>query len=319
MGSGTGQVVGAKLPAQAPLPQLRPFRSQRRQLHASLGQDGIDKTRGVGERSRLQKSPRVRHPAHYIGQHHHRWSGRIGSRTHFIPFTDRGKHDNVGRKFRLVQLGTAVGAVRRADGHLCKDRPGDRRRGHSAGTQMIRPRKHHHHVYVVELSDRVWNEPSFRRANPDHELGKPLVYVGMTGLEPDLRLDRHKAGIQANRFVAEYGLRLLPQLYEVYNPMPYEAAARWRSNWPSACARPGTVSGRPKMPVPAAAGSARHSLREDCHQEGAPLADLRTCLSSLRPRVRGAGSLGDGTRLPGLPFHATREAAFGLRDGGSST
>jgi hypothetical protein len=40
----------------------------------------------------------------------------------------------------------------------------------------------------------------------------------MTGLDPDLRFDRHKAGVQANRFVLEYGLRLLPQLYEVYNP-----------------------------------------------------------------------------------------------------
>jgi hypothetical protein len=85
-------------------------------------------------------------------------------------------------------------------------------------------RDHHHHVYVVELADRVWNEASFRRANPDHQLGRPLVYVGMTGLDPDLRFDRHKAGIQANRFVFEYGLRLLPALYEVFNPMPYEAA-----------------------------------------------------------------------------------------------
>ena len=89
---------------------------------------------------------------------------------------------------------------------------------------MSRPRNHHHHVYVVELSDRVWNEPSFRKANPGYQLNRPLVYVGMTGLDPDLRFDRHKAGVQANRFVLEYGLRLLPQLYEVYNPMPYEAA-----------------------------------------------------------------------------------------------
>ena len=81
-----------------------------------------------------------------------------------------------------------------------------------------------HHVYVVLLDGRVWNEPSFRKANPDHALGRPFVYVGMTGLDPDLRFDRHKAGIQSNRFVFEYGLRLLPQLYEVYNPMPYEAA-----------------------------------------------------------------------------------------------
>jgi hypothetical protein len=85
-------------------------------------------------------------------------------------------------------------------------------------------RRHRHCVYVVELSDRVWNEARFRRANPDYRLGKPFVYVGMTGLDPDLRFDRHKAGIKANRFVLEYGLRLMPELYEVFNPMPYEAA-----------------------------------------------------------------------------------------------
>ncbi|WP_425256910.1 hypothetical protein ACPOLB_15530 [Rubrivivax sp. RP6-9] len=84
--------------------------------------------------------------------------------------------------------------------------------------------KHRYHVYVVELDDRVWNAPRFRRANPDHVLGKPCVYVGMTGLDPDLRFDKHKAGIQANRYVFDHGLRLLPALYAVYNPMPYEAA-----------------------------------------------------------------------------------------------
>ncbi|AEG94027.1 conserved hypothetical protein [Ramlibacter tataouinensis TTB310] len=52
----------------------------------------------------------------------------------------------------------------------------------------------------------------------------PLVYVGMTGLDPDLRFDRHKAGIQANRFARDFGLRLRPELYERYNPMPYEQA-----------------------------------------------------------------------------------------------
>lgn len=85
-------------------------------------------------------------------------------------------------------------------------------------------RKHHHNVYVVLLSDQVWNEPAFRKANPGHDITRPCVYVGMTGLDPDLRFDRHKAGIQANRFVQRYGLRLLPALYEVYNPMPYDGA-----------------------------------------------------------------------------------------------
>jgi hypothetical protein len=85
-------------------------------------------------------------------------------------------------------------------------------------------RRHHHHVYVVELSDEVWNNARFRRANPDYQLGKPFVYVGMTGLDPDVRFDKHKAGIQANSFVCEFGLHLLPKLYTSFNPMPYEAA-----------------------------------------------------------------------------------------------
>ena len=83
---------------------------------------------------------------------------------------------------------------------------------------------HHHSVYVVLLSNDVLYEPRFKRANPDYDASKPCVYVGMTGLSPDVRFDKHKAGIQSNKFVRLYGLRLMPELYEVYNPMPYEAA-----------------------------------------------------------------------------------------------
>ena len=86
-------------------------------------------------------------------------------------------------------------------------------------------RRWHHHVYVIELSKDVLYEPRFKRSNPDYVTGKPCVYVGMTGLNPDLRFDRHKAGIQSNKFVQEYGLRLLPELYEMYNPMPYRGAS----------------------------------------------------------------------------------------------
>ena len=86
-------------------------------------------------------------------------------------------------------------------------------------------RRYHHNVYVIALSPDVWYEPKFRRANPDYVVGLPCVYVGMTGLTPDVRFDKHKAGIQANRFAQEYGLRLMPELYAVYNPMPYRGAA----------------------------------------------------------------------------------------------
>ena len=87
-----------------------------------------------------------------------------------------------------------------------------------------RSRRKSHNVYVVELSQDVWLEPRFRRSNPDYVEGKPCVYVGMTGLDPDLRFDKHKAGIQSNRFVRDYGLRLWPDLYEGFNPMSYDDA-----------------------------------------------------------------------------------------------
>lgn len=85
-------------------------------------------------------------------------------------------------------------------------------------------RRHHYHVYVIELSPEVLDEGRFRKSNPDYVSGKPCVYVGMTGLDPDLRFDKHKAGIQSNRYVLRFGLRLLPELYESHNPMNYDGA-----------------------------------------------------------------------------------------------
>ena len=92
---------------------------------------------------------------------------------------------------------------------------------------MVKPkhqRGHHYSVYVIELAPEVWNIGRFRRCNPDYILSKPCVYVGMTGVDIDLRFDKHKAGIQSSRYVRDFGLRLLPGLYEMYNPMPYDAA-----------------------------------------------------------------------------------------------
>ncbi len=85
-------------------------------------------------------------------------------------------------------------------------------------------RKPHYHVYVIELSTDVLREARFARCNPAYVSGKPCVYVGMTGLNPDLRFDKHMAGIQANRYVLRHGLRLLPDLYEGFNPMTYDEA-----------------------------------------------------------------------------------------------
>lgn len=78
-----------------------------------------------------------------------------------------------------------------------------------------------HHVYVVELSKDVLYEAKFVKSNQGYVTGMPCVYVGMTGLDPDLRFDKHKAGIRANKYVTRYGLRLMTELFEHLNPMPY--------------------------------------------------------------------------------------------------
>jgi hypothetical protein len=85
-------------------------------------------------------------------------------------------------------------------------------------------RRDHYHVYVIELSKDVLQEGRFRRCNPGYVEGKPCIYVGMTGLDPDVRFDKHKAGIQSNRYVLKYGQRLLPELYELYGALSYDAA-----------------------------------------------------------------------------------------------
>ena len=43
----------------------------------------------------------------------------------------------------------------------------------------------HYHVYVIELSKDVLLEGRFKRCNPGYVPGRPCVYVGMTGLDPD--------------------------------------------------------------------------------------------------------------------------------------
>jgi len=85
-------------------------------------------------------------------------------------------------------------------------------------------RRHHHNVYVIELDGRVLDHRRFRDANPDRDMLKPCLYVGCTGLTPEARFKKHKAGIRANSYVERYGIRLLPKLYAYANPMPYNAA-----------------------------------------------------------------------------------------------
>jgi len=85
---------------------------------------------------------------------------------------------------------------------------------------------HHHYVYVVLLDPVVGRMRKVQSQNTNRDLKKPCVYVGMSGLKPEQRFANHKAGIKASSLVKRFGLRLLPELYEHLNPMPFEAAAQ---------------------------------------------------------------------------------------------
>ena len=79
-------------------------------------------------------------------------------------------------------------------------------------------------VYVVELSKDVLHIKKFMDRNPNYRHGMQCLYVGMTGLDPIARFEKHKAGIKHNVYVQQYGIRLMPALYEKYNPMTYDDA-----------------------------------------------------------------------------------------------
>ena len=84
----------------------------------------------------------------------------------------------------------------------------------------------HHNVYVVLLSDAVAKHPSILRLNPKRDPLKPCVYVGMTGIPVDHRFENHRNGYKSAWVVRKYGVRLMPELYEHLNPMPFEAAVQ---------------------------------------------------------------------------------------------
>ena len=84
----------------------------------------------------------------------------------------------------------------------------------------------HHNVYVVLLKDAVTKHASILRLNPKRDPLKPCVYVGMTGIPVGHRFENHKNGYKSAWVVRKYGVRLMPELYEYLNPMPFEAAVQ---------------------------------------------------------------------------------------------
>jgi hypothetical protein len=93
-------------------------------------------------------------------------------------------------------------------------------------TRQPKEQSFHHNVYVVLLDDAVAKHASILRLNPNRDALKPCVYVGMTGIPVDHRFENHKNGYKSAWVVRKYGVRLMPELYEHLNPMPFAAAAQ---------------------------------------------------------------------------------------------
>jgi hypothetical protein len=79
-------------------------------------------------------------------------------------------------------------------------------------------------VYAVELDPAVWKSRAFRDRNPGGAAGGYL-YIGVTGLTPEVRFERHRAGTQSGRFVRTHGRRLRLDLVEGFSRLPYRIAA----------------------------------------------------------------------------------------------
>ena len=82
----------------------------------------------------------------------------------------------------------------------------------------------HHSVYVVLLDPSAACHPKVIRQKPRRDPTKPCVHAGRTGLSVSERFSNHKAGKKPAWVVKKYGDRLVPELYEQLNPMPYQIA-----------------------------------------------------------------------------------------------
>ena len=77
-----------------------------------------------------------------------------------------------------------------------------------------------YYVYVIELDPKVADLRKFRAKNPKYIKGNGCLYIGQSSKKPQIRFEQHKEGYKANKYAKIYGLKLRPDLYAKYNPIP---------------------------------------------------------------------------------------------------
>lgn len=93
--------------------------------------------------------------------------------------------------------------------------------------------KMQYHIYVVELSKKVFTQNTkFRAANPQFNGVLECLYVGMTSKTPKERFLQHKTGYinkkghkLSSNIVQKYGMYLRPSLYNHIGPIATRAEA----------------------------------------------------------------------------------------------
>ena len=77
-----------------------------------------------------------------------------------------------------------------------------------------------YYLYVIELDKQVGKIKKFREKNPNFIFGNRCFYVGQSARAPMLRFKQHKEAYKSNTFARRFGLNLVPEFYEKYNPIP---------------------------------------------------------------------------------------------------
>jgi len=74
--------------------------------------------------------------------------------------------------------------------------------------------KYTYGVYVILLDKKVLDLPRFTSRSPEYDPDLDCYYVGMSAKSPEERFRQHKNHWKSNYFVREFGIRLVPELYE---------------------------------------------------------------------------------------------------------
>lgn len=75
-------------------------------------------------------------------------------------------------------------------------------------------------LYAIELRPEAMRDPAFAAINPHWIPGMPLLYVGMTSLNPEERFHQHKTGLKnASRIAHQFGMKLRMDLVPDNKPV----------------------------------------------------------------------------------------------------